>query len=164
MWGLAAWPFLYDYFGKLIYLLVPSGWVLRGGNVKNHPVIPCVSSMLMFKLRLKHLHRGVVYLQCFWPSETDQGARFWSLVLGQLDEEHVSGLSSYSVVTAAYGISVETTCMEEECKRYHPLFKTHSELLNALISAVSPVIALVYSTSVPYAIFTYIFQKYVNTN
>lgn len=46
------------------------------------------------------------------------------------------------MAAAAFGSPGEMAWVEEEYKRYNPLFKSHSGLLNAPISSVSPVVAL----------------------
>lgn len=56
--------------------------------------------------------------------------------------EGVNGLSGSSVAAAALGSPGKTTWVEGESKRYNPLFKSHSRLLNAPTSSVSPIVAL----------------------
>lgn len=56
-------------------------------------------------------------------------------VAGQLGEECISRMSSSSMAAAAFSSPDKTTWAEDEYKRYKPLFKSHSGLLNAAISS-----------------------------
>jgi len=62
-------------------------------------------------------------------------------VLAQLGGEGVSRVNSSATAAAAFGSPGRTARVEEEFKKYNPLAKSHSGLLNAPISSVSPIVA-----------------------
>lgn len=97
---------------------------LQGGNVKSHPVLSGVSSMLTFKLWLKQVCRGVCLLSAEWNW---QGCTF---------------CSHSATAAAAFGGPAEAPWTEKSAEGT-ALSRSHSGFLTAPTRSVSALIALV---------------------
>lgn len=152
--NLAFFVFLFWYINLPVSAL--RIWALQGGNIKSHPVVSCVFSMLTFKLWLKQVCRSVFV--CFELSGTAGAA------CSTPSSASWEGRSSSATAAAAFGSPGEAPWTEEECKRYSPVQVSFRvpDCAHPLSQRCRS--SRVYSAFLPSAVLTYIFQKYVNTN